>query len=556
MQVFNHVFYEIAAILSLSVIVGAIALQFRQPLLIAFIAVGILVGPSGFGWVVSSEQVDLFAEMGITLLLFVVGLKLDPHEIRSVGPVAIAVGAGQMLMTAGIGYLIGSGFGLSWVSAAYVAIGLTFSSTIIIVKLLSDRKEIDALYGRIAVGVLIIQDITVVLVMIVLSALSGEAGPDSLGMILITVILKGIGFLAIIAGLARYVLPSLLHELARSQELLVLFAIAWAIALASGADMLGFSKEMGAFLAGVAIASTTYRVPISTRLVTLRDFLLLFFFINLGIHIDFSSLGQQIVPALALSAFVLIGKPLMVLALMGSMGYRKYTSALTGLSLSQISEFSLILAALGLDLGHIDEEVLGLITLVGLMTMGVSTYMILDAHTLYPKLEPWLNFFERAIAHHRPPNHAQGTSDSPPVDVVVFGMGRYGGRLVQDLRRNGLEVFGVDFDPEIVAFWQKQGVQTLYGDADDPELTALLPLENAQWVVSTLPNYSMGLTLLHNLRSHNFKGQVALTSHNQQDADILLNAGADMVLLPFRDAAKQAARMLINLSESSSTRPV
>jgi hypothetical protein len=369
------------------------------------------------------------------------------------------------------------------------------------------------------------------------------------------VILKGIGFLLVVAGLARYVLPSLLHGLARSQELLVLFAIAWAIALAAGADMLGFSKEMGAFLAGVAIASTMYRVPISTRLVTLRDFLLLFFFINLGIHINFYSLGQQVAPALAFSAFVLIGKPLMVLALMGTMGYRKYTSALTGLSLSQISEFSLILASLGLDLGHIDEGILGLITLIGLITMGVSTYLILDAHAIYPKLAPWLNLFERAIAHHRSPDHTTKAAEVTPVDVVVFGMGRYGGRLVQDLRRNGLEVFGVDFDPEIVAFWQKQGVRTLYGDADDPELTGLLPLENAQWVVSTLPNYSMGLTLLHTLKSHDFKGQVALTSHNQQDADMLLNAGADMVLLPFRDAAKQAARMLVNLSEPTSTQP-
>ncbi|MEM7773498.1 MAG: cation:proton antiporter, partial [Cyanobacteria bacterium P01_A01_bin.37] len=274
MPVFHNEFYEIAAILFVAVASGAIALRLRQPLLIAFIAVGVLVGPSGLGWVVSSEQVDLFAEMGITLLLFVVGLKLDPHEIRSVGSVAIAVGFAQMLLTGVVGYGLSLVFGLSWVSAFYVAVGLTFSSTIIIVKLLSDKKEIDALHGRIAVGVLIIQDITVVLVMIGLSALSSSDATSHIGMTLLTVLLKGAGFLALVAALARYVLPPLLHELARSQELLVLSGIAWAIALAAGADLLGFSKEMGAFLAGVAIASTPYRVPISTRLITLRDFLL------------------------------------------------------------------------------------------------------------------------------------------------------------------------------------------------------------------------------------------------------------------------------------------
>jgi Kef-type K+ transport system membrane component KefB len=544
MPVFQNEFYEIAAILFVAVVSGAIALRLRQPLLIAFIAVGILVGPSGLNWVGSSEQVNLLAEMGITLLLFVVGLKLDPHEIRSVGAVAIAVGVGQMLLTGVIGYGISLGFGLSWLEAFYVAIGLTFSSTIIIVKLLSDRKEIDSLHGRIAVGVLIIQDITVVLVMIGLSALNGSESSEDIPLTILSVVLKGAVFLALIAVVSRYILPPALHELARSQELLVLSAIAWAIALASGADLLGFSKEMGAFLAGVAIASTPYRVPISTRLTTLRDFLLFFFFIDLGVHIDVQALGQQVWPAIVLSAFVLLGKPLMVITLMGRMGYRKYTSALTGLSLSQISEFSLILAALGVSLGHIDQEVLGLITLVGLITMAVSTYLILDSHSLYARLAPALSFCERAIAHLNHREHAADHPDTAPVEVIVFGLGRYGGRLIQNLKRNGVEVFGVDFDPEIVVHWRNQGFKALYGDADDPELPGLLPLEQARWVVSTLPDCMLGLTLLHTLRTHRFKGNIALTSHNQRDEAVLIDAGADLVLLPFRDAANQASHML------------
>ncbi len=539
---FSNSFYEIAAILTIAAGAGALAVWLRQPLIIAFIAVGILVGPAGLGWVASTDEVELFAKLGITLLLFVVGLKLDPHEIRAVGPVAIAVAVGQMILTGGIGYLMGLGLGLSNIEAFYVATALTFSSTIIIVKLLSDQREIDSLHGRISVGVLIVQDVTVIVVMIALTAITGEAGTANLGQTIMEVALKGAVFLGAIALFTRYLLSRLLHSVARSPELLILFALAWAIALAAAADTLGFSKEVGAFLAGVAIASTPYRVPVSSRLVSLRDFLLLFFFIELGVNIDLQYLGEQLVPALIFSTFVLLGKPLMVVVLMSIMGYRKYTNALTGLTLSQISEFSLILASLGVSLGQIDKSTLGLITLVGLITMGVSSYMILDSHTIYPKLAGWLDLLERKVIH---PHQQENTNaDWIPIDYIVFGLGRYGGSVVRDLCHEGFTVLGVDFDPEIVAAWNQQGLRTLYGDADDPELAALLPLNETRWIVSTVPKCDVGLTLLHTLEHHGYKGSVALTSHSQRDEDILLEAGADKVLLPFRDAAKEAARML------------
>jgi Kef-type K+ transport system membrane component KefB len=426
---FDNPFYEIAAILTVAAGAGALAVRLRQPLIIAFIAVGILVGPAGLGWVASTDEVELFAKLGITLLLFVVGLKLDPHEIRAVGPVAIATGISQIVLTGGIGYLMGLGLGLTPIEAFYVATALTFSSTIIIVKLLSDQREIDSLHGRISVGILIVEDISVVIVMIALTALAGEAGATNLGQTILEVGLKGAGFLGGIALLTRFFLSRFLHSVARSPELLVLSAITWAIALAAGADLLGFSKEVGAFLAGVAIASTPYRVPVSARLVSLRDFLLLFFFIELGVNIDLQYLGQQIGPALIFSAFVLLGKPIMVIVLMSAMGYRKYTSALTGLTLSQISEFSLILASLGVSLGQINQSILGLITLVGLITMGLSSYMILYSHAIYPRLSGWLDMLERNVIH--PQHSEEGNPEWTPVDFIVFGLGRYGGSVVR-----------------------------------------------------------------------------------------------------------------------------
>ena len=541
---FGSVFSEIACILAIATAVGALALRLRQPLIMAFIIVGILIGPAGLRLVSSNEEVELLAELGIALLLFVVGLKLDPHEIQSVGPVAIVAGMGQILMTGILGYFLASLLGFNPVPAFYIGLSLTFSSTIIVVKLLSDRQEIDALHGRIALGVLIVQDLVVVVAMILLTAFS-EDSQQSLGQEIMSVIFKGGIFLLFIAFLTRYILPKLLHTLAYSTELLLIFAISWAIALAAMGDALGFSKEVGAFVAGVSLASTSYRATIGARLVSLRDFLLLFFFIDLGIHVNVSYLGAEIISALVLSLFVLLGKPLMIMVLMSSMGYRKYTSTITSLSLSQISEFSLIIAALELELGHIDENVLGLITLVGLITMGVSTYMIMDSHIIYEKLLPIVSHFDKLIPHRHQKLADLDEVNLSNVDIIVFGLGRYGGSLIRVLNGSSLQVLGVDFNPELVREWRNQGLLAFYGDAEDPEFAATLPLNQAKWVISTLPGERIGLTLLHTLEYQKFPGKIALTSHTEREMEILKNAGSDLVLLPFRDAAYEAARMLV-----------
>ena len=544
MPSFSNVFYEIAALLAITSLAGALALWLRQPLIMAFIAVGLLAGSAGLDWVAASEQVNLFAELGITLLLFVVGLKLDPQEIRAVGPVAIVAGLGQISLTGSLGFLIALALGLSRVAALYVAVALMFSSTIIVVKLLSDKREIDALHGRIALGVLIVQDIAVVLVMIGLSAFGGETQHASLGQAVLMFLVKGGAVLMTVGLSARYLLPRLLHSLARSPELLILFAIAWAITLASLGEALGFSKEVGAFLAGVALASTPYRATLGARLVGLRDFLLLFFFLDLGAHIDMGHLGAQLGPAVVLSIFVLVGKPLMLMALVGAMGYRKHTAAHTSLALSQISEFSLILGALGVSLGHISEDVMGLITLIGLITIGLSTYLIIYTTAIYQRLSPWLTSFERKVPKREEALRDSATVEPRKADVILFGLGRYGGSILQDLRQYGLVVLGVDFDPVLVNYWRQRGFWTFYGDVEDPEFTNALPISQTQWVVSTIPGRDIGLTLLHSLKHHGFKGGVALTCHTLQDVDLLKQEGADQVLLPFRDAAQEAARML------------
>ncbi len=546
MLALDNLFYEFGLILGIAAFVGLLGTALRQPLIVAFIAVGIAVGPAWLDLTGDAEELELLAEVGIALLLFVVGLKLDLQVIRVMGRVALITGLGQVIFTSVVGFGIAVALGFSTVHAAYIAIALTFSSTIIIVKLLSDKREIDSLHGRIAIGFLIVQDIVVVLAMIGISAFAIESDASP-AQDFLWVLVKGAGMLAAVAFLMRYLIPWVLPVFARSQELLILSAIAWAVGLAITGDVLGFSKEVGAFLAGVSLASTPYREAISGRLTSVRDFLLLFFFVTLGASLELDTIGAQVVPAIILSLFVLIGNPLIVILIMGIMGYRKRTGFLAGLAVAQISEFSLIFAALGMNIGHIDADTLGLITLVGLITIGASTYMIMYSHPLYDRVGRLLTPFERDMEHPEDRDDVLIRN----CDVILFGLGRYGGGMADALRERNVRVLGVDFDPQVVRQWRQRGLPVHYGDAEDPELLHHLPLSQATWVVSSAPGLETNFSLLRALRLEGYRGRVAVTAHSQGEADVLESAGADLVLRPFADAAVQAVDELMAVGSRS-----
>ena len=292
-------------------------------------------------------------------------------------------GLGQVAFTSVFGFLIGLALGFGAIESLYIAIALTFSSTIIIVKLLSDKREIDSLHGQVALGFLIVQDLVVVLAMITLSAVGiGAAGEGGIGDIAF-VLGAGVALLIFVIIFVRYIADPLTERMARAPELLLCFAIAMAAIFAAVGELAGFGKELGGLLAGVSLASTRYRDAIASRLAPLRDFLLLFFFIALGVTLDLGELGAHVGAAVIFSVFVLVGNPLIVLAIMGYMGFRKRTGFLAGLTVAQISEFSLIFIAMGVSIGHLDTEALGLVTLVGLVTIATSTY---NDHLLAPAL--------------------------------------------------------------------------------------------------------------------------------------------------------------------------
>jgi len=538
---FSTVFHELAAILVIAGMIGVLALKLRQPLIISYIITGIVAGPAVLGWASGGSEIKLLSSIGIAVLLFVVGLKLDVGLIRSVGPVALATGLGQIVFTSLFGFLLSLGLGFAPVKAIYIAVCLTFSSTIIIVKLLSDKREIDSLHGRIAVGFLVVQDIAVILAMILLTSFTA-AGSGGIAAQGIRLLLVGTAFVLGTVATMRWVMPPLLGRLAQNQELLVLFAVAWAVGLAALADGVGFSKEVGAFLGGVSIASTAYREAIASRLTGLRDFLLLFFFIDLGSGLNLTAAGVQLWPALVLSLFVLVGNPLIVVAIMGVMGYRRRTGFLAGLTVAQISEFSLILAALGLRLGQIGEVEVSLITLVGVITIALSTYMILGSDQLYVWLQGPLRIFQRAT----PFSELKGSISGPAkVDVVLLGLGRYGSAIVRQLRADELSILGIDFDSQALRLAAARGLPVQYGDSEEPEFTASLPLSSATVVVSTLPSLESNAAIRHGLESAGFRGHFIATAHDEAEVVKLELIGANRTLLPFLDAAERAAELIV-----------
>lgn len=487
-------FSQIALILVVAAVVGFLANLLRQPLIVAYMFVGILLGPAFLGLVSAGEEIELLAKFGIAILLFLVGLKLDVGLIRLTGFVALATGIAQVAVTLGIGFLIVLAWGFDWIPALYVALALAFSSTIIIIKVLSDKRELDQLHGQIAVGVLIVQDILVIVAMVVIASVGSPDGSGASNSLVAT-LLGSVGFLAAVALLARFVIPRLLSVIARSQELTLLFGVGWAMSLAATSQFLGLSMEIGAFVAGVALASTPYRESLSARMVSLRDIMILFFFIELGTSLSFEDAGSQIGLAVVLSAFVLVVKPLVVMVIMGALGYRSQVSFKSGFALAQISEFSLILIALGYSLGQVGSEVMSLVTLVAIITITLSTYFILYSDRIYQWMSPVLRRFDKSAFQ----DVMREESRAHPIDAIVIGAGRLGSSVVAGLREKGGRLLVVDQDPRALRAMEGDSVETLFGDISDPDFSGSLPLNIADAVICTVHDRSTNLVLLETL---------------------------------------------------------
>ena len=515
-------FLEIAILLSLTTAVALVMHKFKQPLILAYLVSGIIAGPQILGLIHSEETLSFLSKLGITSLLFIVGLSLSPTVIREVGKVSAGAGVGQIAFTSAFGFLIAVLFGYNWTSALYIAIALTFSSTIIALKFLQDRRELGSIYGKISIGILLVQDVAATVVLVVITALSAGANNwEAFAVVFLKAVLLGLG----LAIVSKVILPSLTKIFATSQEFLLLFSVAWGTGVAALFQYCGFSIEIGALAAGVALSTSAYHFEISSKMKVLRDFLVAIFFIVLGSELHFVGAQQLILPAVVFSCFVLIGNPLILTMIMGFMGYGRNVSFRTGLTMAQISEFSLVLMALAYQLGHIDEQVVLLITMVAMITFAVSGYMQASSDWLTEKLWNHLAVFERK-------HPKKDLKKLERVDAVLFGCHRLGNDFLPLLKSSYKKYLVVDFDPSIIEELHRRKIPAMYGDADDNEFLDELDLQRIKLVISTLPDVETNLFLLNKVRRQSEKAIVILMAHSAEEALLLYKNSADYVVLP------------------------
>lgn len=519
-------FSQIALLLVVAGAFGVIAKFLKQPLLVGYLFAGLFLGLTGA--IGDSRALDSLSQIGVALLLFLLGLEMNLRELPTIGKVALVTGIGQITFTSLIGYLIARFLGFENLPSIYIAVALTFSSTIIMVKLLSEKKDLSSLYGKIAIGFLLVQDFVVVIILMFLAGLGrGETSAIGYGLTGI----KALILFALVWILSHKVLPKFYGKVVGgSSELVFIVSIAWALgAAAFVAGPMGFSLEIGGFLAGLALSNVPEHLQIASKTRPLRDFFLTIFFLLLGTKLVVSGgILAVAFPAVILSLFVLIGNPIIVLIIMGILRYKKRTSFLAGLTVAQISEFSLILMSMGLILGHVAESEVAMVVLVGVITMTASTYMILGADKIFKKIGRHLSVFERKQTKEA----AYVTNLKLADHFVLVGCDRTGSSLIKYFARKELEFLVVDFNPSVFRKLTAKNTPVIFGDINDPEIFELAGVGSAKMVISTTDSLETNLTLIEQVHAEKTKPTLMFTSSTKDQAIKLYEKGATFVVVP------------------------
>jgi Kef-type K+ transport system membrane component KefB/voltage-gated potassium channel Kch len=534
----NTLFFELTTVLILAGLISFIVSLLNQPSIIAYILTGLIVGPLGYYRLQQGDAFSAMAQIGITLLLFMVGLQLDIGQLKRVGKTALLVGLGQVFFTSVIGFGILRLLGFSALSSLYIAPALTFSSTIIVVKLLGEKKDLQSLYGKLVVGIFLTQDFVAILILISLSGVAHSGGSIYSGLPLwesiLMALVRGLILILIVWWLSAKIFPKIMSYIGSNDELMLVFSLAWALGLASflASPIMGFSLEIGGFLAGLSLAGSGVHYEISGKIKPIRDFFIIIFFIVLGSGLALNNLSVLAKPAIILSLFVLIGNPLIVMILLGLFGYKPRTGFLAGVTVGQISEFSLILASAAYASGQLSQSEVSLVTLIGIITIAISSYMIMSAAKIYDKLHPLLKIFD----------FRKGSAEKHLRDVVLrnhivlVGAHRLGHHLIETLQNQKTAFVVVDFNPEIVEHYLERGVLAVCGDIADSYIQEQVNLSNAKMIISTVPDFVDNMSLLHAIRNaaagKRVKPKLIFIAQDEAETKALYEEGIDYVISP------------------------
>lgn len=537
------IFFDITVIICIAAFLSIVFRIFKQPEILAYILTGIIIGPLGLFHISDHSILQTMSQFGITLLLFMVGLEINFKDLLSQGRKLFLIALSQILLTILVSFGIGLALGFSTLNSIYLALALTFSSTIIIVKLLSDQRDLHSLYARISIGVLLAQDLLAIIALIFLSSFQ-SGGTIGIGEISV-VLLKALLLFGGIAYLSTNIFPKIVELLAKSSETLFLVSLAWVFGLAAlvSSPLIGFSIEIGGFLAGLALANSIANFQIIAKAKILRDFFIVIFFVLLGLEMSFNNFTDVLIPGIIISLFVIIGKPLIVMLILSLLGYKNRTSFLTSISLSQISEFSLIILFLGLKIGHVSEDLVSSVTIAAIISFMVSTYLISNDNDIYLKVKHLLKIFDFKTKNSES-NNAVDEFENLKDHVVVVGGDQMGQSIIETLNEKEIDVVVIDFDPLIINKLKDKKAHQLFGDIADLDIQERSKIDSAKLVISTIPDLGDNLSLLRELRTDNRKAKIVVMALDNHDANVLYNAGADYVILPHLAGGRQIAKLL------------
>ena len=530
-----------AAIVAATLLAYAARLA-RQPLLLAYIGAGLLIGPPGLGIIHDDRSIAELSELGLAFLMFMVGLEIDLKKLASSGRVSAPVAVAQVVLCALLAYAAVELLGFHGLPALYLGVASAFSSTMIVVKLLSDKSELDTVEGRLTLGVLIVQDVLAIVVLAVQPNLQHPAlAPITVSL------LAGLGLAGGALAAARFALPPLFRWAAKSPELVLISAVSWCLLISYLAVRIDFSIAMGALIAGVTLSALPYTPDVVAKIRGLRDFFVTLFFVALGMQLQLGA-PRVLLAAAVLSAVVVIGRFVTVGPLLMAMGYGPRVGILSALALAQASEFSLVMVSLGLTLGHIDREAVSVIALTLVVTATLTTYMVMANDRLAAWGVGWLA---------RIGVRADGEFDTGPADdserprVILLGFHRVASSLLHVARRtheDGEAPLIVDFSPEVYGKLREMAMPIVYGDISHPDTLEHVGIEHAQVVLSTVSDDFLrgtdNITLLRTARRLNPEARVIVCAETLAQARAMYAAGADYVVLPRVETARAFLEVL------------
>ncbi len=527
-------------------IVSAGALGFsvyklRLPLLLGYLAAGIMLGPHlGFGVITSSETISTLSEIGLILLMYILGMEIDLKKLLKAGKAVFVNGVTQFIGCVGLAclffQLFGYNFNQSNFYLLYIAVAASLSSTLIVVKLLSDRMELDTLTSRITLGILVLQDIWAIVFL---------AAQPNLNNFQITILLFSLakaGVLILVAALmAKYLLPWVFAKIAKQVELTLVVAMGWCFTIAGIANFLGLSLEMGALVAGVSIASFPYHVQIAVKISSLRDFFVTLFFVALGLQIPVPN-AQILTLTLGILIFTSLSRVITIFPVLFSMKYGNRGSLVPGFNLSQVSEFSLVILSLGVGYGHIPQNILSSFIIALVCSALLSSLIIPHTHNLYRLLNPWLEAI--GLKDKIDQLDTEAADEDPThknAKIIFLGFYREASSLLAELETRHSpkaleEIMVVDFNPETINKLKKKNIQVHYGDIGHSDTLHHLNFNHAQIIISTIPDSFLRGTSNHKLllgmKEVAPHAKIIVTAETIDQAREFYKMGADYVYIP------------------------